>query len=333
MATHSKHTRLNTQRRALTAALAMAALAPIGASAQSAWPDKPITFIVTYAAGGGADLMGRLLANKMSGILGQTIVVENKPGGGAGQIGAAYVARSAPDGYTVMVDAGGYAINPGLYEKLPYNPARDFTTIGVAALYPHVLVVTPSVKAKTAADLVELAKQTPLFFASSGIGSSQHIAGALFMQSTGIKMSHVPYRGGGPAMVDVMGGQTPVFFANIASTLTHIQSGKLKALGVAGNKRIAALPDLPTMEEQGIKGTEIYEWNGLFVPSATPVAIVDKLADALRKAMASPDVKDRITALGGEAFQGDRQQAAKFVADETRRMADVIRRNNIHPNE
>jgi tripartite-type tricarboxylate transporter receptor subunit TctC len=314
-------------RRAL---LAMAlGLAAIGA--QAAWPDRPITFVVTYAAGGGADLMGRLLASKMSATLGQSIVVLNRAGGGAGQIGASYVARSAPDGYTVMVDAGGYAINPGLYESLPYNPAKDFTTIGVAALFPHVLVVTPNVKANTAPELAALSKTTPLFFASSGIGSSQHIAAELFMQSTGAKMTHVPYKGGGPAMVDVMGGQTPVFFSNVASTLSYIESKKLKALGVAGSKRVAAIPNVPTMDEQGIKGTEMYEWNGVFVPSGTPLPIVEKLADAMKKALESPDVKERVSSLGGEIFAGDRQQAITWIADQTKRMTEVVKRNNIHP--
>ncbi|MES2187171.1 MAG: tripartite tricarboxylate transporter substrate binding protein [Pseudomonadota bacterium] len=315
------------------ALLAAAVLAPATAAAQAAWPTRPITFVVTYAAGGGADLIGRLLASKMGPLLGQPVIVENRPGGGAGQIGAAYVARSAPDGYTVMVDAGGFAINPGLYEKLPYHPERDFTAIGVAALFPHVLVVTPSLEVKSASDVVALARKKELFYASSGQGSSQHIAAMLFQQSTGVKMTHVPYKGGGPAMVDVMAGQVPVFFGNAASTLPIIQGGKLRALGVAGKKRIAALPDVPTMEEQGIKGTEIYEWNGVFVPSATPKAVVDRLADALDKTLAQPEVRDKILALGGEMFQGDRQQATAFIASETRRMGQVIKANNIKPNE
>ncbi len=313
------------------AALLAAALAPATSGAQAAWPTRPVTFVVTYAAGGGADLIGRLLASKMGPLLGQPVVVENRPGGGAGQIGAAYVARSAPDGYTVMVDAGGFAINPGLYGKLPYDPEKDFIPIGVAALFPHVLVVTPSLEVKTAPDVAALAKKKELFFASSGQGSSQHIAAMLFQQATGVKMTHVPYKGGGPAMVDVMAGQVPTFFGNIASTLPSIQGGKLKALGIAGKKRVAALPDVPTMEEQGIKGTEIYEWNGVFVPAGTPQPVVDRLADALAKTLAMPDVRDKIQSLGGELFQGGRAEAAAFITSETRRMGQVIKANNIKP--
>lgn len=313
--------------------MAAAAVLPAPAAAQAAWPSKPITFVVTYAPGGGADLIARLLASKMTTTLGQPIVVENRPGGGAGQIGASYVARSAPDGYTVLVDAGGFAINPSLYPKLPYKPAEDFTTIGVAALFPHVLVVNPSVQANSAPELAALARKTDLFYGSSGQGSSQHIAAMLFQQSTGVKMGHVPYRGGGVAMLDVMGGQVPVFFGNIASTLSSIEAGKLKALGIAGDKRVAALPQLPTMREQGIAGTEIYEWNGIFVPSGTPAPVVDRLAGALQQALSSADVRDKILSLGGEPFEGDRQAAAAFVSEQIRRMAEVIRKNDIRPNE
>jgi tripartite-type tricarboxylate transporter receptor subunit TctC len=322
----------NRHRRALALLLAGCALAPAIARADD-WPAKPITFIVSYAPGGGADLMGRLLAASMSKILNQSIVVQNRPGGGAGQIGAAFVAHANPDGYTVLVDAGGFAINPSLFPTLPYNPAKDFTVVGVAALYPHIVLVTPSLKADTAPELVQLAKTSELSFASSGTGSSQHIAGALFMQSTGVKMTHVPYKGGGPAMIDVMGGQVPVFFGNVASSLPQVQSGKLKALGIAGAKRVAAIPSVPTLDEQGIKGVEIYEWNGLFVPAGTPTAVVDRLADALQKAMQSPDVRARVEALGGEPFQGGRPEAARFVVNETQRMADVLHRNNIRLSE
>jgi tripartite-type tricarboxylate transporter receptor subunit TctC len=318
----------NRLRRAVAILFVACASAPGGAGADD-WPTKPITFVVSYAPGGGADLMGRLLAGSMSKILGQSIVVQNRPGGGAGQIGAGFVAHANPDGYTVLIDAGNFAINPGLFPSLPYDPRKDFTVVGVAALYPHVVLVTPSLEANSAADLVRLAKASELSFASSGTGSSQHIAGALFMQSTGVRMTHVPYRGGGPAMVDVMSGHVPVFFGNVASSLPQIQSGKLKALGVAGAKRIAAIPSVPTLDEQGIKGVEIYEWNGMFVPAGTPAAIVDRLADAMQKAMQSEEVRSRVEALGGEPFRGGRQEAAKFVATETQRMTEIIRRNNI----
>jgi len=316
----------------LAACFVMAALAtPLATSAETPWPSKPITFVVSYPPGGGADLVARLLAEKMGTTLGQAIVVENRAGAG-GQLGAAAVARSTPDGYTVLVDAGSFAINPSLQPKLPYDPAKDFVAIGVAALFPHVLVVTPSFKANNVADLTSEAKSSHLSFASSGNGSSQHIAAALFMQNAKVSMTHVPYRGGGPAIVDVMGGQVPVLFGNVASTLSHIQAGKLKPLAIAGSKRIPALPNVPTLQEQGVNGSEMYEWNGLFVPARTPSAVVNRLSEAMLKALAAPEVKDRIVAFGGEPFQGGREEATKFIAAETQRIGEVIRRYGIKPN-
>ncbi len=315
----------------VAACLVVAALAgPLATSAETPWPSKPITFVVSYAPGGGADLVARLLAERMGTALGQTIVVENRAGAG-GRLGAAAVARSTPDGYTVLVDAGSFAINPGLQPKLPYNPAKDFVAIGVAALFPHVLVVSPSFKANSVADLISEARKSHLSFASSGNGSSQHIAAALFMQNAKVSMTHVPYRGGGPAIVDVMGGQVPVLFGNVASTLAHIQGGKLKALAIAGSTRLPALPHVPTLQEQGINGSEMYEWNGLFVPAGTPSSVVDRLSEAMVKALAAQQVKDRIASFGGEPFQGGRAEATKFIAAETQRIAEVIRSNDIKP--
>lgn len=314
----------------LLAALTAVVL-PTAASPQPAYPTKPITFVVTYPPGGGADLMARLLAPKMSEALGQTIVVDNKPGA-AGQIGAAFAAKAAPDGYTVMVDASSFAINPGLYPKLPYDP-RAFRIVGIPALFPHVVVVTPGSEAASATDLVARAKAAPgtLSYASSGTGSAQHLAGALFLQRTGARMVHVPYRGGGPAMNDVMGGHIPVFFANVASGLSHIKAGKLRPLAVAGERRVAALPDVPTLAEAGVTGAELYEWNGLFVPAATPDAVVSRLAEALARAMESPDIRERVAALGGEAFGGGPVEAGRFVEVETERLAKVIREGDIRP--
>ena len=315
----------------LAACLVLAALAkPLATSAEAPWPSRPITFVVSYPPGGGADLVARLLAERMGAALGQTIVVENRAGAG-GQLGAAAVARSAPDGYTVLVDAGSFAINPSLQPKLPYNPAKDFAAIGVAALFPHVLVVTTSFKANSVADLIDEAKRSHLSFASSGNGSSQHIAAALFMQNAKVSMTHVPYRGGGPAIIDVMGGQVPVLFGNVASTLSHIQAGRLKPLAIAGSKRIPALPKVPTLQEEGVNGAEMYEWNGVFVPARTPAGVVNRLSEAMAKALAEQEVKDRIVALGGEPFQGDREQATKFIGAETQRIAEVIRSNRIKP--
>ena len=303
-----------------------------GAFAEAPWPTKPITFIVTYPPGGGADLMARLVAPKMSAILGQPIIVDNKPGA-AGQIGAGFVAKSKPDGYTVMVDAASFAINPSLYPKLPYDTTKAFAPVGMLAVYPHVIVVAPSFKAKSVADLIAMAKAAPgtISYASSGSGSAQHLAGAVFVQRTKVDMVHVPYKGGGPAMTDVMGGHVPVFFANVASSLSHIKSGKLRALAVMGEHRIPALPDTPTLAELGIANAEVYEWNGMFVPAGTPAPIVDKLSEALKKALESPEVKEKIASLGGESFAGGPAEAAKFIDEQRQRLGRVVRDGNIRP--
>ncbi|MET0508933.1 MAG: tripartite tricarboxylate transporter substrate binding protein [Burkholderiaceae bacterium] len=321
--------RFNSTAVAAIAFAASCASAP-AALAQEAWPSRPITFVVTYPPGGNADMVGRLVAPRMSEALGQPIVVENKAGG-AGQVGAAFVARSKPDGYTVMIDGGGYAINPSLFPQLSYDPAKAFTPIGILGLFPLAIVVTPSYGAKTAAELVEMAKAAPngISYASPGTGSSQHLAGALFLQQSKVTMVHVPYKGGGPAMADVMGGHVPVFIANLASSLAHIKSGKLRPLAVMASQRSSVLPDVPTLAEAGVANAEAYEWNGMFVPAGVPPAIVARLTDALKKALDSPDVKEKIASVGGEPFPGGAPEAQKFIREQTERMAQVIREGNI----
>lgn len=310
-------------------ACALALAAPAAATAQ-AFPTKPIKLIVTYPPGGGADLMARLVAPKMAEALGQPVVVENKAGA-SGQIGASEVARAAPDGYTLMLDAANFAVNPSLYAKLPYDPAKAFAPIGVLALYPNMLVVTPSFAPKNVKELVDLAKSKPgtVAFASSGNGSAQHLAGELFKQKAGVDLQHIPYKGGGPAMNDVMGGQVPVFFANVASGLGHVKGGKLRAMALTGAKRIAALPDIPTMAEAGVPGYEVYEWNGIFAPGGTPAPVVAKLAEALGKAMAAPDVKERVATLGGEIAPQGPKEAEKFIREQTDMWARVVKAGNI----
>ncbi len=306
------------------------ALAIPGAALAQGFPVKPVKIIVTYPPGGGADLMARLVAPKMAEALGQPVVVENKPGA-SGQIGAGEVARAAPDGYTLMLDAANFAVNPGLYPKLPYDPAKAFTPIGVLALYPNMLVVTPSFAPKSVKELVDLAKAKPgtVAFASSGNGSAQHLAGELFKQKAGVDLQHIPYKGGGPALNDVIGGQVPVFFANVASGLAHVKGGKLRALALTGGKRIAALPDTPTMAEAGIAGYEVYEWNAIFAPAGTPAPVVAKLADALARAMASPEVKERVAGLGGEIAGYGPKEAQKFIREQTELWGRVVKAGNI----
>jgi len=319
-------------KKPLLAIAAAFALALPAMAAAQAFPMKSIRLIVTYPPGGGADLMARLVAPKMAAVLGQPVVVENKAGA-SGQIGAAEVARAAPDGYTLMLDASSFAVNPGLYAKLPYDSAKAFMPLAVLALYPNVLVVTPSFAPKSAQELVALAKAKPgtVAFASSGNGSAQHLAGELFRARTGVDMTHIPYKGGGPAMNDVIGGQVPVFFANIASGLGHIKGGKLRPLAVTGAKRSTALPDVPTMAEAGVPSYEVYEWNAIFAPAGTPAPVVARLAEAIDKAMQSPEIRERVAALGGEIAGYGPKEAGVFVREQTELWAKVIRLANIKP--
>ncbi|MCM2328773.1 MAG: tripartite tricarboxylate transporter substrate binding protein [Lysobacter sp.] len=317
-------------KRLLSVLVAALAFASPAAALAQAFPTKPIRLIVTYPPGGGADLMARLVAPKMGEALGQTVVVENKPGA-SGQIGAGEVARAAPDGYTIMLDASSFAVNPSLYSKLPYDPAKAFRPLAVLALYPNMLVVTPSFPPKDVKELVALAKSKPgsVAFASSGNGSAQHLAGELFKQRAGVDMTHIPYKGGGPAMNDVIGGQVPVFFANVASGLAHVKGGKLRAMAVTGAKRASSLPDLPTMAEAGIPGYEVYEWNAIFAPAGTPAPVVEKLAAAIAKAMQSPEIRERVASLGGDLAGYGPKEAEEFIREQTELWAKVVKAGNI----
>jgi len=316
---------------AALAALALSLLGT-GAARAQAWPAaKPIRIIVTYAPGGGADIMARMLAPGLGQALGQTVIVDNRPGA-AGQIGADLVAKAAPDGYTVLLDASSFAANPALFKRLPYDPARSFVPVSVLALYPNMLVVNPAFAAKTMQDLVGMARAKPgtIAYASSGNGSAQHLAGALFAQRLRLDLLHVPYKGGGPAMADVIAGQVPVFFANTASGLQHVRSGKLRALAVTGAKRSPALPQLPTMAEAGVPDYEVYEWNAVFLPAGTPPDIVTRLSQAIHKAINQPENRDRIAGLGGEIVAGTPEDAATFVRRQITQWGKVIRDGDIH---
>lgn len=302
------------------------------AHAQTAapWPTKPISLVVTYPPGGGADAMARLIAPKLGEALGQAVVVENKPGAG-GQIGAAAVAKAAPDGYTLMLDASSFAVNPSLYAKLPYDTEKAFRPIGVIALFPNVVLVNAQFPAKNVAELIAAAKikKDAVSFASSGNGSAQHLAGALFESAAKVEMMHVPYKGGGPALNDVIGGQVPVFFGNLASTLQHIQSGRLRALAVTSGKRSPILPDVPTLAEAGVPGAEVYEWNVVLAPAGTPESVIARLSAALQMALDTPEVKARIATLGGDIQKGGPETAQPFVQQQMALWARVVKARGI----
>lgn len=313
-------------------ALAVAALSsvPFAAAAQQNWPTRPVTIVVAYPAGGAADMLARLVAPKMAAVLGQSVVIENR-GGAAGQIGAGYVAQAKPDGYTILVDGGGYAINPTLFPKLPYDPAKAFTPVGILGVFPLVLTVSPGYSAKTTAELVQAARQAPdaVSYASPGTGSTQHLATEQFLQQAKAKMVHIPYKGGSPAMADVMGGHVPVYVANIGSSLANMKAGKLRPLAVMAAKRSPQLPEVPTLAEAGVPNAEAYEWNGMFMPAGVPPAVAAKLSAALKVALDAPDVKERITSVGGEPFTGGTPEVKKFIDLQIQRMGKVMRDGNI----
>ncbi|MES2586709.1 MAG: tripartite tricarboxylate transporter substrate binding protein [Pseudomonadota bacterium] len=310
--------------------LLVALLATTGLAHAQEWPSRPISLIVSYPPGGTADLMARTVATPLGKLLGTSVVVENKPGA-SGQIAASYVAKANADGYTLMLDASSYSVNPSLFPKLPYDPNKDFKTLAVLAQYPNVLLVNPSFPAKSVKELVAMAKAKPnnISYASSGNGSAQHLAGALFEVKAGVEMQHVPYKGGGPALNDVIGGQVPVFFGSVASTKQYVDSGKLNALAVTGKKRASSMPSVPTMAEAGVPGYEVYEWNGIFAPAATPAPILIKLSDAISKVMQSPEVRERVLSLGGEPFQGNSEAADKFIKAQMAEWAKLVKTGKI----
>lgn len=310
--------------------LLVALLATTGLAHAQEWPSRPISLIVSYPPGGTADLMARTVATPLGKLLGTSVVVENKPGA-SGQIAASYVAKANADGYTLMLDASSYSVNPSLFPKLPYDPNKDFKTLAVLAQYPNVLLVNPSFPAKSVKELVAMAKAKPnnISYASSGNGSAQHLAGALFEVKAGVEMQHVPYKGGGPALNDVIGGQVPVFFGSAASTKQYVDSGKLNALAVTGKKRASSMPSVPTMAEAGVPGYEVYEWNGIFAPAATPAPILIKLSDAISKVMQSPEVREKVLSLGGEPFQGNSEAADKFIKAQMAEWAKLVKTGKI----
>jgi tripartite-type tricarboxylate transporter receptor subunit TctC len=313
----------------LAASLCLAA--PHAAFGQP-FPTKPLRIVVTYPPGGGADLMARLVAPKMGEFLGQPVVVENKAGAG-GQIGAQEVARAAADGHTLLLDAFNHAVNPSLYATLPYDGTRAFAPVSILVLFPNVLVVHPAFAASDVKSLVAMAKAKPgtIAFASSGNGSAQHLAGELFRQRMGIDITHVPYKGGGPALNDVIGGQVPMYFANMASGLPHVKGGRLRALAITGARRSPALPEAPTMAESGVPGYEVYEWNGIFAPAGTPAPVVAKLSEAVHHALQDPAVRARIGSLGGEIADYDPARAGEFVRAQAELWGRIVREGAIKP--
>lgn len=318
------------RRLILTGAIGLAAGA---ASAQPAarFPERPVRMVVPFAPGGSTDIFARLVAAKMSEDLGQQIVVDNKPGAG-GNIGAEAVARSAPEGYTLLVGTPGpLTINPNLMKSMPYDPARDLVGVGQIVNVQSVLVVNPATGIASVHELIDRARAQPgkLSYASPGLGSSPNLAMELFAAQAGIRIESIQYKSDSQALTDVMSGQVPIMIANIAGVLPHIRSGKLRALAVAGPRRSALLPDVPTVSEAGLAGYAVTGWAGLLAPAGTPSPVIEQLNRALNKALAAPDVVAKIEQQSAEPAPVSPKAFDVFMADERARWAEVIKRTGI----
>ena len=300
-------------------------------SSVSNYPDRPITWVVPFPPGGAMDAIARVLSRTMSQDLGQNIVVENKPGAG-GNIGASYVAKAKPDGYTIMIVANGMAVNPALYRSMSYSPIKDFQPISLLAAVPNILVTQASRSdVNSLNDVIRQVKEKPgkYSYASAGVGTSIHLAAALFTYTGKLDMLHVPYKGSGPAVTDLMSGQVDYMFDSITSAKPHIESGKLKALAVTTPKRSSTLPNLPTVAESGMTGYELTPWFATFAPAGTPPGIIDKLNGAMIKAMNTEQVKKTFAAIGAEYIGSTPQELASYLAQETEKWKKIISETGI----
>ena len=314
-------------RNLLLAALVAATSSSVAAQA---WPARPVHLIVPYAPGGPVDLSARLLAPKLQQALGQPVVAENKPGAG-GNIGADFVAKSAPDGHTLVMGAiATHAINPTLFPKFPYDPVRDFRHVALLVQVPNVLVVNNDVPARTVQEFTALVKNNPgkFDFASGSTGSTGHLAGELFKQLTGTYMVHIPYKGSAPAVVDLMSGRVHLMFDNLASALPNIRAGKVRALAVTTVARSGFLKDLPTLHESGLPGFDLTTWWGVMAPAGTPQPVVDRLAAEIAKAIAAPDLRERLAAMGSEPpTVRSPAEFTAFVQKELKIYSELVKRS------
>jgi tripartite-type tricarboxylate transporter receptor subunit TctC len=321
-------------RRTLCVDLALATIAFVltaGTSHAQTWPMQPVTIVVPFAPGGGTDIGTRIVAQKLSQLWGQPVLVTNR-GGAGGNLGLEIVSRAKPDGYTLLTgNVGTQSINPTLYKKLGYDPDTAFTPIGQFAELPFVLAATNSLPASNVRELVALAKSSPdkYTYASSGAGGSPHLSAETFKSATGTKLLHVPYKGGGAAMTDLIAGNVDLLFASVLETSAYIKSGKLKALAVTSKQRVSALPDVPTLNEAGVSGAESGSWLGLLAPARTPQAIVDRISTGLQHVLAMPDVQQQLLAQGALAKGGTPADFASLITADRKRYARIIIDNHV----
>jgi tripartite-type tricarboxylate transporter receptor subunit TctC len=305
--------------------LAAALLALVGAPAGAAdWPTKPVRLVIGFAPGGGTDTTSRALSNKLSGSLGQQVIVDNRPGH-SGTIAADIVSKAVPDGHTVLLGTIALVINPSLTKKMPFDTFKDLMPVTHAVDQTNILIVHPSLPVKSVSDLIALAKSKPLNAGSSGIGGTGHLAVELFNLQAGVKITHVPYKGGGPAMIDLLAGNINLIFATAASSVAHIKAGKTRALAVTTAKRSQLMPELPTVAEAGLKGFEANNWNAFFVAGGTPRPVITRLNKELAAALLAPDIKEFLFKQGLDVAPGTPEDLAKYMKAEYVKWAKVIK--------
>ena len=312
----------------VTATAGVLSAAP--AQAQGTWPDKPLKLVVPYPAGGNADNTARLLATQLGQRLGQQVVVDNRPGG-SGTIGAAAVAKAPADGYTLLLDATAFTVNPSLFPKLPFDAAKDFAPISLVLQVPLLMVVPANSPFQSVADVAKAARARPghLTYASAGNGGAQHLAGELFKQGQKVAITHIPYRGGAPALTDLIGGQVDVMFSATTASGPFVKSGKLRALAISSPRRVEGWESVPTVAESGVPGFQVSEWNGLFAPAGTPRPVLERLEAETRAIVASPEMKKRFAELGVQGVGSSAQEFSSFLKAETTKWAEVIRTSGI----
>jgi tripartite-type tricarboxylate transporter receptor subunit TctC len=319
-------------RYSLMLVSALSVIAP--ALGQEKFPTKPVTIVVPFRPGGGTDTGARLIAQKLTERWGQQVVVDNKPGA-AGSIGATAVAKAKPDGYTLLMgNIGTQSINPSLYKNLPYNPETAFAPVTLIAELPLVLLVNPALPAKSAKELIALANSKPkgeMTYSTSGSGGSMHLAGELFEDASGVQLLHVPYKGGGPALVDLIAGHVNLSFATILESFGFVKGGKLRALAVTSDKRSPALPDVPTLAESGLPGYNSISWIGLLAPAGTPQPVIDKVAADVREVLAAPDVSQRLIDQGATPVGSSPAQFKSLIENDRQRYARIIQQKGIKP--
>ena len=315
---------------AVTLCAGLLGLQPAAAQDAAGYPDRPVRLVVPFPSAGAMDSIARILGEKISANWGQQIVVENRPGAG-GNIGSGLVAKAEPDGYTLLMVSIGHAVNPSLYAKVPFDPIKDFAPITLVAAVPNMLVVHPSVPVGSVQELIALAKEQPgmITYASAGYGTSIHLAGELFKSMADVDLRHIPYKGSGPAVTDLIGGHVQVMFDSITSALPHVRAGNLKALGVTSAKRSSILPEVPTIAEAGVPGYEVAPWFGVLAPAGTSPAIIDKVHTEIARVLELPDVKEKLAGIGAEPIGSTPEAFASHLATETAKWDALVKEAGI----